>query len=247
MKLGDIFKKPQIDDEDGSNPRALSSKMNFKFRRPPVQGAFSGAVRPFIPDWIPNNPSFVGQAGIACPENFLYRYTPARQIQGTNVPSYIYLGANSDSSSSVSFLSLWIKNWGVLSTNPFSGAQQSNTAPGTGIYTGHVPVTAGGAFGPSGPWNAILGAQPILVNTFQWISFGFQIIQQFPGLVKTIRLYASKEALDTSTESALFDAEGQPLFTEFGFFNVTGPTGCTTPPALVTNSPDWGSTQSSYF
>jgi hypothetical protein len=241
MKLGDVFKKPQIEDDENINPRTLRGRMGDKIpklRNAPVAPFGAGTSgAPFVPDWTPFlTPAPLGAIPLTCPSTSLYRYSRASLITQTNVTSYFYLTTTSQGnvSSTIGFLNIYVKVWPASPTSPIAAQVFNNTPPDT--FLGGGFVLAQYSIAPP----ATTPVWTIAVNPGEWISFCYEITQPWAtgsSNQKNVILRFSQSpilpgTIATGTSNIAFEY----------------PTGCTWAPALATPSPspNWSNPNGTY-
>lgn len=240
MKLGDIFKKPDIEDDENINPRTLRGRMGDKMpklRGAPVApfGAGSSGA-PFVPDWIPFlTPAPLGATPLTCPTTSLYRYSRASLVTQTNVTSYFYLvtGSVGALSSIIGFMNIYVKVWPASPTSPIAGQVTNNIPPNTYLGGGFnlITPTVGSLIPPV--WT-------IAVNPGEWISFCYEITQPWATGTANQKVPGLRFS-QSPTSAGSAPGGGSALTFEY-------PTGCTWVPAFATPSPspNWGDPNGTY-
>jgi hypothetical protein len=239
MKLGDIFKKPDIEDDDNINPRSLRGRMGDKMpklRGAPVAPFGAGSsMAPFVPDWIPFlTPSPLGAVPLTCPTTSLYRYSRASLITQTNVTSYLYLVTGTGFSSATGFMNVYVKVWPASPTSPIAAQVSNNISPNTYLGGGFVLSQYTAATGVTQP------AWTIAVNPGEWISFCYEITQPWATGTSNQKTVVMRFSESPTTLGSL-PGGGSNLNFEY-------PTGCTWTPAFATPSPspNWGDPNGTY-
>jgi hypothetical protein len=236
MKLGDIFKKPDIEDDENINPRTLRGRMGDKMpklRGAPVAPFGAGSSQaPFVPDWTPVlSPVLLNGLPQPCPSSALYRYSRASLVTSTNVTSYLSLYTSNAGGfgSMIGLVNTYIKVWPASPTSPISAQVANDTPPNTYLGGGFVLTQYSTGSG--------IPAWTIAVNPGEWISFCYEIVQPWPSGSANqknfgVRFGPSPSSIPTNIQSVIFEY----------------PAGCTWTPGFATPSPspNWGDPNGTY-